>query len=164
MKLDTIKKLEELALNVEVTPSKRAFADGALLMTFTSLRFSDAQRLRSLEMNDDSVYGTLFQSKKKRPHGLPWHWERPLMGVTGSNQWVLPIFELHRAHAMTNGSIPSFVSPVSTTVGSLKKMGLRPTPLPVGDSRYFVLAWATQAVKSIRFTLRKISYPLPLLK
>ena len=38
MKLDTVKKLGELALNVGVTPSKRAFAAGVLLMTFSSLR------------------------------------------------------------------------------------------------------------------------------
>ena len=67
MKLDNVKKLEELTLNVEVAPFKRAFAEGVLLVTFTSLRFSDVQRLRSLEMNDDSVYGTLPQSKTRRP-------------------------------------------------------------------------------------------------
>ena len=98
-KLDTIKKLEDLALNVDATPFERAFADGALLMTVTSLRFSDAQRLRSLEMEDDAAYGTLLQPNTKRPHGLPWPWTCPLMGVIGSNQWALPIFELHRGHA-----------------------------------------------------------------
>ena len=99
MKLDTVEKLEEIALNVEVAPFKRAFSAGVLLMTFASLRFSDVQRLRSLEMDEDSVYGTLLQSKTKRPHGLPWPWACPLTGVTGSNKWEIPIFDFHRAHA-----------------------------------------------------------------
>ena len=111
MKLDTVKKLEGLALNVDVTPSKRAFAAVILLMAFTSLRFPDAQRLRSLEMNADSAHGTLLQSKTKRPHGLPWPWACPFTGMTGSDKWVLPIFDFHRAHAKTNGPIPSFVFP-----------------------------------------------------
>ena len=39
IKIDTIEKLEEVALNVEITPPMRVFADGVLLMTYTSLRF-----------------------------------------------------------------------------------------------------------------------------
>ena len=121
MKLETVKKLEAIALDVTVTPFKRAFAAGALLMTFTSLRFSDAQRLRSPEKNDDSIFGTLPQSKTKRPHGLPWPWACPLTGASGSKDWVLPIFDFHQAHLKTNGSHPSFVFPVSTTSGNWKK-------------------------------------------
>ena len=67
MRLDTVKKLEPMALNVEIAPPKRAFASGILLMTYASLRLFGVQRLRSLEANEDSVYGTLLQSKTKKP-------------------------------------------------------------------------------------------------
>ena len=79
-KIDTIKKLDARAVNIEITPFKRAFASGSLLMTYTSLRFSYAQRLRSLEGNEDSVRGTLHQSETKKPHGLPWTWAFSRMG------------------------------------------------------------------------------------
>ena len=55
MKIETLKKLEEISLNVEFTPPKRAFAAGIVLMTYRSLRFSDVKRLRSLEVGEDSV-------------------------------------------------------------------------------------------------------------
>ena len=97
MKLDTIKKLESMALNVEVAPFRRAFAYGILLMTYTSLRFSDVQRLRILELDEDSVRGTLLQSKTNEPHGLPRPWARPRMGVSGSTEWIAPVMELHVA-------------------------------------------------------------------
>ena len=123
MKLDTVKKSDELALNVEAAPPRRAFAAGVLSMAFTSLRFSDAQRLRSFEMNDDSAYGTLPQSKTKRPHGLPWPRAFPLAGVAGSNKWALPIFDFRRAHAKTNGPIPSFAPPCLDRKWELEKAG-----------------------------------------
>ena len=53
MDLETLEKVERLATNVEVCGDKRAFAAGILLMAYASLRFSDVQRLRSLETNDD---------------------------------------------------------------------------------------------------------------
>ena len=92
-------------------------------MTFTSMRFSDVQRLRILEMDDDSVYGALLRSKTKRPHGLPWSRACPLTGVTGSNKWVLPICDFHRAHAETNGPIPSFAPPCLDRKWELEKDG-----------------------------------------
>ena len=69
MKLDAVKKLEPLAVNAEISPFKRAFASGILLMTYARLRFSDAQGLRSLDANEDSAHGTLLRSKTKKP---PW--------------------------------------------------------------------------------------------
>ena len=109
--LDTIKKLEEIALNVEVAPFKRAFAAGIVLMTYTSLRFSDVQRLRSLEVYGGSIYGTLLQSKTKKPHGLPWPWACPSMGITGSSKWINPLIEFHDAREKHNGTRPSFAPP-----------------------------------------------------
>ena len=98
MKLDTIKKLELLALNVEISPPKRAFASGILLMTYTSLRFSDVQRLRSFEVNEDSARGTLLRSGTKKHHGLSWPWACPRLGVDGSTEWVTPLLYFHIAH------------------------------------------------------------------
>ena len=85
-KLDAIKKLASMALNVEIDPFKRAFASGILLMTYARLRFSDVQRLRILEVDADSGRGTLLRSKTKKPHGLPWHWVVPRMGVSGPTE------------------------------------------------------------------------------
>ena len=106
-KLDTIKMLEELDANVETPPFKRAFAAGALPMKYTSLRFPDVQRLRRFEANNDSIHGALLQSKTKKPHGLPWPWGRPRMGVDGPTERVNPRLEFRAAHAMQNGSPPS---------------------------------------------------------
>ena len=111
MRLETIKKLEELATNVEISPFKRAFATGILLMTYATLRFSDVQRLRSLAVNDDTTHGTLLQSKTKKPHGLPWPCACPRVGVTGPTEWLTPLMDFHTAHARQNGSRPSFVFP-----------------------------------------------------
>ena len=111
VKLDTVKKLENMALNVEVTPCKRAFASGALLMTYTCLRFSDVQRLRIHEVNEGSVRGTLLQSKTKKPHGLPWPWACPRMGVSGSTERIARLIDFRNAHEKQNGSMPSFVFP-----------------------------------------------------
>ena len=48
MKLDTIKKLEELALNVEVAPFKRAFADGASLRHLRAYAFPTSNAYEAL--------------------------------------------------------------------------------------------------------------------
>ena len=73
MKLDTIKQIGSMALNVEITPFKSAFASGILLMTYASLRFSDVQRLRILEVDEDSAHGTLHQSKLRNRTGFRGH-------------------------------------------------------------------------------------------
>ena len=111
MKLETVNKLELLDVNVEVAPFKRAFAAGILLMNYTSLRFSDVRRIRSLEVTDDSIRGTLLQSKTKRHHGLSWPWACPRVGVAGSTAWINPILDFHVAHEKQNGTKPSFVFP-----------------------------------------------------
>ena len=69
MELITVKAIERIALDPDVCVYKRAFAAGILLMTFASLRFADVQRLRSFDVNTDSVHGTLLSSKTKKP---PW--------------------------------------------------------------------------------------------
>ena len=83
MSLSTVRMIEELATNPLVTPYKRAFAAGILLMAFASLRFPDAQRLRTFEVNDDSVHGALISCETKKQHGQFWHWACPAKASLG---------------------------------------------------------------------------------
>ena len=80
MSLKTLRAIEEVALNMLVTQYKRAFAAGILLMTYASLRFPDVQRIRSFELNEDSVHGTLPNCKTKA--SAPTRWlERTIEGT-----------------------------------------------------------------------------------
>ena len=108
MTLNTVRALEEMALDTLVSPYKRAFAAGILLMTFASLRFSDAQRLRSFGINEDSVYGPLLACKTKKQHGQFWPWACPRQGLTGSRDWVQPLIDMRAAFRKVNGDEPSF--------------------------------------------------------
>ena len=72
-------------------------------MTYASLRFSDVQRIRSLETNDGSVNGTLLRSKTKKPNGQNWPWACPQTGVAGERGWIQPILDLRTAYARVNG-------------------------------------------------------------
>ena len=134
-KLDTVKKLEQMALNVEISPIKRAFDSGILLVTYASMRFSGVQRLRSLEVNEDSAHGAPLQSETKRLRGPPWPLNEdsahgaplqsktkrlhgpprpcacPRMGISGPTEWIAPIVDFHNANEKQNGSMPSFVPP-----------------------------------------------------
>ena len=105
--IETVKLLDGVATNKEVTPSKRDFAAGILLMSYASLRFADVQRLETCEVRSDSAHGTLLQCKKK-PHGLDWRRACPRMGTTGALEWVLPLIEFRTAYARANGSEPCF--------------------------------------------------------
>lgn len=111
MAVSTIKLLEGIAVNKEVAPFKRQFAAGILLMSFASLRFSDAHRLKSIDVNSDSVYGTLLTCKTKKLHGLDWPWACPIMGMAGAAEWIRPILKYRQAHLRTNGVLPSFTFP-----------------------------------------------------
>ena len=80
-------------------------------MSYASLRFSDVQRLKTFEVNADSVHGTLLQCKTKKPHGLDWSRACPRMGMTGTLYWAMPLIEFRTAYAKTNGDEPYFTSP-----------------------------------------------------
>ena len=108
---DTVEKLEPFPLNGEISPFKRAFATGIILMTYARLRFSDAQRLRILEADAGSVHGALLRSKTKKPHGIPRSWTFPHMGVSGSTEWATPVIEFRVTREKLNGSTPSFAFP-----------------------------------------------------
>ena len=57
MNIDAVRKLGDVATNAEIMIYKRAYASGIPLMTYDRLRFSDAQRIRPLEVNGDSIRG-----------------------------------------------------------------------------------------------------------
>ena len=82
-----------------------------MLMSYTSLRFPDAQRIRAFETNEDSIRGTLVTWKTKKPHGLDWPWEFPRMGMAGANGWGRPLIDFRDARAKKNGFEPTFTSP-----------------------------------------------------
>ena len=73
MELSTLRAIEETDVGKLTTAFKRAFAAGVLLMTYASLRFSDVQRIRTFEVNEDSVRGTLINCDILAPNGIN-HW------------------------------------------------------------------------------------------
>ena len=111
MKFGDIKMLGALSINVEITPIKRSFPSGILLMTYKSLRFSDAQRLRIIEINEDSARGTLPQSKNKKP-------PTAYRGHGHARAWVLPV--------QPNGRL--LLSSFALPTKNLTARGIRPSP------------------------------------
>ena len=91
-------------------------------MTYASLRFAGVQRLRSLEVDEDPAHGTALLSKTRKPHGLPWPWACPRMGVSGSTECVTPLIEFHVAHEKKNGAGPRSRFPFLIVGGNSKKL------------------------------------------
>lgn len=108
MALSTVRALEELAIDPLVAPYKRACAAGILLMIYASLRFSDAQRLRSFEVNDDAAHGTILSCKTRKVRGQFWPWACPMQGLTGSKDWVQPLLNIRTAYSKVNGDDLAF--------------------------------------------------------
>ena len=104
MDIDTIRKLENTATNVDVALNKRAFADGILLMTYASLRFADVRMMRSFEINEESIHGALLTSETKKHHGrhCPWGWA--MMGIANRTNWTQPLLDLRQAYLEVNGA------------------------------------------------------------
>ena len=73
-------------------------------MTYSGLRFSDVQRIRSFEINEDSVHGTPLNCKTKKQRGQFWPRARPREGVTGSRVWVQPLLDMRTAFRRINGN------------------------------------------------------------
>ena len=115
---------------------KRLFAASILFMALTSLRFSDVQRLKSLPVNDSSVFGTLLNSKSEKPHGLGWPFAAPKRGFSGSFAWVGPIFEFTKALEKVNGSPPSFLIPKLSYSRDIEQAG----PISYSSARRKLLA------------------------
>ena len=109
--LSTVKLIEQVALNVEVASRKLAYASAILLMSYASLRFSDAQRIRTIEMNEDSAHGALLDSKTKKAHGQNWAWACPKTGITSSTERTQPLLDLRQAYRSVNSHDMSFCFP-----------------------------------------------------
>ena len=102
MAIETVELIDGIATNREVEPAKRAFAAGIFPMYYTSLRFSDSQRLRPFEVNEDSIRGALLSCKTKKPHGIDWPWAFPRMGMAGAAAWAHPLIDFRDDRAKTN--------------------------------------------------------------
>ena len=109
--IDLLFKFTSMAEDPSVCSGKRLFAASILLMALTSLRFSDVRRLSSLSVNDSSVFGTLLNSKSKKPHGLYWPFAAPKNGFGGNASWLGPILDFRKAFEKVNGPPPSFLIP-----------------------------------------------------
>ena len=107
-KLATLRAIEGISTNPLNKPSERAFAPGVLLMTYTSLRFSDVRRLRSFEVNDDASHGALSCSETKRKHGQFCPIAFPRVGVSGSSRRVRPRLDVRDAFLRQGGSRITF--------------------------------------------------------
>ena len=93
MAIATFKLPKGTAANKEVTPFKLQFADGVLLTLYGSLRFPDAQRVKTFEVNAGSIRGALLTRNARKQHGIDWPWARPLMGIAGIAEWIHPILD-----------------------------------------------------------------------
>ena len=111
MDVETVRKLEDTASNVESLIKKRAFAAGILLMTYAILRFADVQKIRVFGVNADSIHGTILTSKTKKQHGLHWPRACPRMGITKRTDWIQPLLELRNACQKVNGVPTSYTFP-----------------------------------------------------
>lgn len=107
MSLSTLRAMGEIATNKSATPYKRAFAAGALLVTYASLRFSDVQSTRTFERNEDAVHGTLLNCKTRKQHGQFWPRVCPLGGIAGSRDWAQPPVDMRASYRKVNGAVPA---------------------------------------------------------
>ena len=110
MSLSTLRALGETATNILATPYKRAFDAGILLMTYASLRFSDVQRIRTFEFNEDSAHGALLNCKTRKQHGQFWPMAFRREGITGSRVRAQPLIDMRIAFRRINGNGPTFTS------------------------------------------------------
>ena len=111
MAFGAVKLADDLALNTELAPPKRAFAARILPTSYASLRFPDVHRLRTFGANDDSARGALTMCKTRRPHGQGWPWACARLGATGPNDRVKPLVDFRQGRAKTNGYEQSFAFP-----------------------------------------------------
>ena len=65
MSPSTLLAIEEADANKLTAPYKRSFEAGILLVTYSSLRFSDPQRILPFEVDEDSMRGALFNLRRK---------------------------------------------------------------------------------------------------
>ena len=108
MSLSTLRSMGETSTNILVTPYKRAFDAGILLMTYASLRFSDVQRIRTFGLNEDSVRGALLNCKTRKQRVQFRPWACPREGITGSREWAQPLIDMRLAFRRINGNGRSF--------------------------------------------------------
>ena len=110
MDIETVRRIAQLAANVEVSGYKRSFASG-ILLTCGCLRFTDVQHLRTFEVNDASHRGAFLTAKTQRPRVLNWPWAIPRMCIAGARDWAQPLLDMRSAYTKVDGQEMAFVSP-----------------------------------------------------
>ena len=120
MEIETSKRTAEIATGVEISVCKRAYGSAILLLKYASLLFPDAQRLRRLDVKDDSVHGPLIASRAVNPHGRNWYPNRPRehygLGPTG----------VGNAYVIQEGRRARYVVRISAHWSQLGAFGYRP--------------------------------------
>ena len=122
--LELLQRFDTIACDSLVTMGKRLFASAIILMTLTSLRFANAQRLKSLVLDKSSIHGKLLTSKTNRPHGLDWPFACPKCGVGGNEDWFLPALQFRSAREKITGPPPSFLIPKLAFNWEVEKSGI----------------------------------------
>ena len=151
MDVETVRKLEDAASNVEIPISKRAFAAGILLMTYSSLRFAAVQKIRSLEVNADSIHGAPLTSKTKKQHGLHWPRACPRMGIIKSADWAQPLLDLRAAYQKVGGAPMRYTFPRLDHTWALAAEG--PAPYRTTRRKLALLCVGLGGLKGESYTL-----------
>ena len=109
--METVRKVELMATNPDVSIYNRSLAAGILLMTCACARFSDVQKLRPFEINEDSAHGTLPTSRTEKQHGHHRPWVCPRRGITKHTEWAKPLVDMRQAFAKVNGRVMPYAPP-----------------------------------------------------
>ena len=120
-------------------------------MTYDSLRFPDAQRLRSFEVNEDSAYGTLLTCKTKKQHGQFWPRACPKLGIAGTREWAKPLPDMRQAYRRVNGVEPTFTFPRIDHAWEL--VAAEPAPYSTTRRRLALMCVALGDPEGERYTL-----------
>ena len=151
MAIETAKLLEGVSANPDVAPFKRQFAAGILLMSYDSIRFFVAQRLKTFEVKSDSIRGALIACKTRKQHGIDWPWACSLMGITGAAKLSQPILDFRAAQERVSGSPPCFAFPRINRFWQLESADAAPTQPLVGSYPYFAQATGARRGNRINY-------------
>lgn len=100
MVLDTVRKLEAVSSDTDVSAFRRLFGETIVLVNYTSLRFADAQRASEFDIDDDLVFWTLSTSKAKTKNtwpsmalGVPEVWANRLLSAVRADGELQALFQ-----------------------------------------------------------------------
>ena len=111
MEADTIRRLEELASDMDVTPLKRLFCATSALMTYARIMSSDEHRIKDFDANADPARVTLTVDKARMQKGLQRPRAGPIDGITGSSDRIQLVFDYRATYIKKNGTYHSRCAP-----------------------------------------------------